>query len=201
MSEVTLSPSADSYIEQLNPTTNRGSATSLYVGEDNLSTALIRLLIKFDLSSLSGYTVTSAVLKLYEVATANYSANQRTCRAYRVLRVWTEAGVTWNKYDGSSDWGTVGCANTSTDREATDVGTCVFPATEVADAEYSFTLTASAVQAMVDGSFTNNGFLLQMDTETADQHEVRSKEYATEALRPVLVVNYTLPVSGFLSIL
>ena len=69
------------------------------------------------------------------------------------------------------------------------------PATEVAG-ENDITLTASKVQEMYDGTITNNGLLLQMDTETDDMHRFNASEWSTSSERPVLSIEYHSPDSG-----
>jgi len=192
----TLTCSVDAEMQSSNPTTNYGTETTLQVGEYKSAVGdYYRSLLKFDLTSLAGKTVGTATLFLKDTG-ANYSDNERTMRAYRVLRAWTEAGVTWNTYNGSNAWGTAGCANTSSDREATDIGTITMPATETTN-WYSFVLTPSAVQGWIDGTLTNNGLLLQMDTETDDEHAFASSDSAGN--EPYLVI--TEASSGFFALL
>lgn len=45
---------------------------------------------------------------------------------------------------------------------------------------------------MVSGGFTNNGFLLKMDTETNNRHAFVSSSYTTSTGRPKLVIVYTM---------
>lgn len=180
--------SIDSYIQNTAPTTNYGTSILLLTGE---ASNINRFLIKWDLSSIpSNAIVSSAVLSIY--VNSDYSNNARTLSAYRVLRVWTEAGVTWNKYDGSNDWGTAGCSNTTSDREATDIGNASVGANPVVGSEIAITLTASKVQEWISGSLTNNGLLLKVDTENADSMWYHSHEGTTANLRPKLVITYTL---------
>jgi len=117
------------------------------------------------------------------------------------LRAWTEAGVTWNTYDGSNAWGTTGADNTTTDRDLTDIGSSSFTATETANTEKQFTLTAASIQSMLTGGgFTNNGFVLKMDTETNDAYSFYSSEYAVDVTKiPKLVITYALAGALFFS--
>lgn len=190
---VTLQPpTIDAFIYSLNATKNYGSETYLSLGEINtVSGAIYRSLIKFDLSSIpTNAVVSSAVLSLY--CTTDRASNARTYRVFRTLRAWTEAGVTWNKYDGTNNWGAVGGFD-ATDCEQTDIGTRDFTATETVNEYKDFPLTASAVQAMIDGSFTNNGFLLKVDTENNDGYYFSSSEAPSNT--PKLVITYDLPTT------
>jgi len=199
MADATLNPSINAYIRNTTPTGNVG-ATDIYAGELNsVSNDILRGLVKFDLATIpAGSTITAATLRLYDTA-SDFSSNNRTFRAYRLLRVWVENQVTWNIYSTGNNWGTAGAGSTTTDREATDVGSVSTPATEVAQ-YYDITITASKVQEWLDGILANNGFLMQMDTETDDLHRYVGRDGAA-GQKPELVVTYTPPSSGFFALL
>ena len=98
---------ADTYIADDAPTTNHGTENGLYGGEWNGGAQVARTLLKSDLSSIpTSATVLSATLSLW--VAADYADNTRTYRVFRQKRAWTEAGATWNKYDGTNDWQTAG---------------------------------------------------------------------------------------------
>jgi len=46
---------------------------------------------------------------------------------------------------------------------------------------------------MVNGTFTNNGFLIVADTELDDRFNYRTSDASAAAKRPKLVIQYTLP--------
>ena len=168
---------------------NTADTANLDIGMYHTS-QLIRSLVHFDLSSIpSTATVTSAVLKIYDSG-GDFSNNDTTGRAYRVRsRAWTESG-TWNNYDGTNAWGTAGCDNTSTDREATDIGNWSMPAAETAGYK-DVTLTTAKVQEWIDGTFANNGLLLKADKE--DSYSMHRYQVRTAANPPKLEITYTLP--------
>jgi hypothetical protein len=189
---VTIQPDGtdgiDSFIASNTATTNYGTNATLYIGESNSAASVARALIKFDLSSIPDHAhILSATLSLWNYADA--ANNARTLRAFRQLRAWTEAGVTWNRYDGSNDWQTAGGFGAS-DCEQTDCGSLALSATEAAG-EKIITLDTAKIQEMVAGAFVNNGFLLKVDTEGDDQYAYRSSDYATAADRPKLTVVYS----------
>jgi hypothetical protein len=181
----------DTYISSYDATSNFGNSTALNVGETNAaSNRISRTLIKFDLSGLpANATINSATLSLWQ--TAELSDNSTTIRVYRSLRDWSETGATWLLYKSSTAWGADGGFD-STDSEQTDIGSLALTSTE-ANGEKQFSLTASAIQEMVAGTFTNNGFLLKADSETDDQYQFRSSDNSTSAERPQLVIDYTVP--------
>ena len=180
----------DAHIASDVPNTNRGTVASADVGE--YSGAVGRMLLKFDLSSIpSSAVVSSATLTLTPVG--DYSSNARTLSVYRCLRAWTEAGVTWNKYDGTNAWGTAGADNTTSDRESSAIGTLSVGASPTLNTGMDITLTASKIQEMVSGTFTNNGFVIRVDTENADDIQWATSDHATAGYRPKLVIEYSLP--------
>lgn len=167
--------------------TNNDAAGYVQVGEWDAGAEIDRGLFQFDLTSIpTGVTVQIATFRLYDEGTA-LSSNTRTMRVYRCRRVWGETTSTWNSYDTALTWQTAG-ASGANDREATDIGSISMPATEVAGYN-DITLTASSIQEMIPGgSFTNNGFVLQMDTEVDDMHRFSNRGDANQ--EPLLVVTY-----------
>lgn len=194
MTSTTLIATASNRIEAENPTTNYSAQNNFQVGEWNGGAGRDRSLLKFDLSSIpSNATILSATLRVYDQG-LNYSDNIRIMSVYRVLRAWVAAQSTWNNYSTGNAWGTAGCGNTTTDRESSAIGSVSMPATEVAG-YVDITLTASAIQTMITGGgFTNNGFLLQMATETNDMHQFSDETVSNQ--EPKLVIVYTLPDGG-----
>jgi hypothetical protein len=96
---VTLSSSADAWIEQSSPSSNKGTDGILKVmsksGNSNL-----RALVKFDLPTVpAGCQIDSAKLRLFS---ASASSSQRTLEALRVDGSWTENGVTWGNAPATS---------------------------------------------------------------------------------------------------
>jgi hypothetical protein len=177
----------DTHINSTTPTTNYGTNGLIATGEANSGVGdVYRILLKLVHSIPSNEMVTSAVLSLY-VHDNSFSSNTRTMRAYRQLRAWTEAGATWNKYDGASNWGTAGGFN-ALDCEQTAIGS-VSVATGLAHGtELQITLTPAAVDAWISLAMTNNGLLLKMDTETDDLYFFHSSGEATAGYRPKFVI-------------
>ena len=195
MSQVILNPSADTVLISSNPTTNYGTSVNFSVGELNGGVRIDRSLIKFDLSAYTGLAVSVATLRLYDTG-GDYTNNTRTMILYRLKRAWTEAGATWNKYDGTNDWGTAGAGNASTDYDNNLVGSISMlnpPSAGYVD----ITITPSYVNEWLNGTMTNNGFSLYMQTETDDLHEFYSRDNGSN--KPELVL--TFPDSGFFALL
>lgn len=98
---------ADTDVDSANPNTNTGSATDLTIGKTGKST-FKKAHIRFDISSLpAGVTIAAAELHVNVVVPA-------AAKSYHIYRLraddepWTEAGDTWNKYDGTNNWTVAG---------------------------------------------------------------------------------------------
>lgn len=195
MPTVTLYATADTFMEAREPTTNYNSYSYIYSGEgNNLADHYQRSLVKFDLSSIpSNASVNSAVLSLY--CEADLADNARTHRVFRTKRAWVEAQATWNIFSTGNSWQTAGGFGYN-DCEQTDIGSRDFTATETLNEYKDFTLTVSAVQAMISGSFTNNGFFIKADTELNDSYRFSSREVAGTDQDPKLVIDYTILSGG-----
>jgi len=174
---VNLSPSADARIDEAAPTTNFGSDNYLPTHPWAPSYSR-RSVIKFDLSSIpSGATIVSAKLKLMQIQTYGYD---RTLDLHRLNTSWSESTVTWD-----SPWSSAGGDyNSTASASATSDWTGSFHVIE-------WNLQ-SDVQAFVNGTATNNGWLLRDSVEDVYQKywHFASKEYVTTSARPVLEVVY-----------
>ena len=167
----TLSATADTYIQQANPTTATGTANVLHV--DPTAGSQRRALVLFDVSTTTipaGQLVISATLRMFVTQTAASS----TVRAHRATAAWTEAAATWNSMNANFD--------------ATVLGSVTPSASQF----YTFDVT-SAVQAWRAGAQTNNGFMLTA-TGTG-QSRWASRTNNTTANRPQLVVVTTVQPS------
>lgn len=194
----TITATDSTRIEDNSSTTNFSTDNYFQVGDWNGGAYIDRSLLHFSLSSIpSNAIIISATMRLYDKA-QNWANNTRTMRVYRMKRAWTASQATWLVYSTGNSWGTSGAANTTSDREATDIGSISMPGTEVAG-YVDISLTPSAIQEMITGgSFTNNGFQLKMDTESDDMHEFSDENVANQ--QPKLVIVYSLPIMGKLNI-
>lgn len=195
MTTVTLNSSIDNSIKNDVPTTNYGTNVNYLLGESNADSATRRTLIKFDLSSLpSSVVISSAKLRLY--ADRDYSSNNRTFRVYRLKRSWGETTSSWNKYDGTNSWSTAGAFG-SDDCEQTDIGSREFTSSETLNEYKEWSLDTAKIKEMIDGTFTNNGFLIKADTESNDAYRFVSNNNTNADQWPELIIDYTLaPTAG-----
>lgn len=191
---LTLQPGAadgiDTRISSTSATTNFGTAANGLLGEVNSAASIQRMLFKFDLSGLpSAALISSAVLSLYAVA--DFATNAPTFLIYRQLRAWTELGVTWNKYDGITDWQSAGGFGAA-DCEQASIGSAVLTATETLNVFKDFTLTPTSKAALDLG----NGWLIKSQAELNDAYQFNFSDHASSSTRPTLVIIYTLPAGG-----
>ena len=198
MAEKTLTPTIDNSMDSYNPTLNYGTSASHFIGEYSGAVFIGRALIKFDIEGEipAGSTINSATLRLTVLAGGDHSDNARTIRCYRSLRAWVHLESTWNIWKTGSNWTTAGAGSGGNDREAADIGTGTQPAAPNDYAEVDLTLTAAKIQEMLTGGgFTNNGFVIKVDTETDDMIYYCSANHATAGYRPELIVDYTPPAT------
>lgn len=184
---MTLSSSADSWIYQGFSYLNGGNSTQLEIRPWNAGYNR-RSLVRFDLAGIpAGAKINSAKLRLKEAATFGIS---RTIAAHRLTHSWIEgtggnySGVTWTTYDGAHSWMKPGGDYISPASAQTLVSynPWVFPKIDEWD-------VVSDVQAFVNGSHQNYGWLLKDANEDYSQNfwHFSSKE-GTQA--PQLAVRY-----------
>lgn len=184
-----LSPSADTYINQQATTTNYGTATVLFIGEKFDSSASFGrvALFAFDISTLTGASVISARLKLYRDEAAPTTALSTTNRlvARRVKRAFVASEATWNIYSTGNNWATAGA------RGGADVETETYSVLTVRgdrDADiWSCDLTELVRDALTAGDTTLR-FLLGWAAATDGQNSAQmgSQDNATSTKRPLL---------------
>jgi RHS repeat-associated protein len=182
----------DTYILSSSPTTNNGTAVAMWVGEGNNATNRVaRSLIKFDLSFIpANANIISATLSLWP--SDDFSDNDRTIRVYRLKVPFNELDATWNERQTGVSWDEAG-ASGADDHESTEIGSFQMLADETLDVEKQIALSAAQIQEMINGTFTNNGFVIIADTELNDRFNYRSSDAVATTKRPKLIIQYTVP--------
>jgi hypothetical protein len=191
---VVIQPSAtDTHLSSSNPNTNYGTGVGINGGEQVGFADIYRSLIKFDLSSIPpGSKVISAYFELY--LTTDQSNVLTVYRLYRVKRAWVEGEATWNIYSTGNSWQTAGAAGDD-DRESEMVGTWTMPSANPPLNEwYGTYLDIPSIEAMIDGAWSNNGWLLKAVTEVDDAFVFGSSEAVDTAARPRLTIDYIEPL-------
>lgn len=177
----------DAYLAQVNPDTNYGASSSLFLdgydGGNDLSS-----LLRWDISAIPSDAIIESVsinIEVFNPSGSSYSL-------YELNRAWVENEVTWNQYASAGSWQTAGALGAS-DRESTVLAT-------LSPASGSHTIHLNndgiaLVQSWVDGSSINHG-VIAGDTDSTDGVDFYSSETSTIANRPKLTVVYSLPVSS-----
>jgi hypothetical protein len=184
---------------------NYGGISNLFVGSTGSNPAdTRRTLLKFDLSDYGiHHILTSAKIKLSHHSEIRYAINNRIMRVFCMLRDWVEGtqkglpgydpdGATWDTYDGVNAWGTAGAANTSTDREASDIGNVTVLASDITST-VEIALDTSKIDEIKNGVVENFGFQVKMDTESNDQHVFYARSASDISKRPTLELAYKTP--------
>jgi hypothetical protein len=211
-STVSLSASEDTYLSANDVTYNNGGNTEIHV-DNTTGTSRRGALLKWDLSSIPSSAIVSAASLQLNIT----DASSLVFNLFNMRRSWVEGTSTqaassssanWNTNNGSSSWGTVGAANTSSDRYDTNLwgaGTSTFAST----GSTNVALNASGVaviQGWVDGSLDNYGLTMQnYSGSTNNAVNFSSSENTTTANQPKLNISYcvssnpTINTSGTLS--
>jgi hypothetical protein len=186
--------SADTEFASDAPTTNYNTGVEMGIGEWNAGAAIHRSWIKPDFSSLPvGAVIKSATLKL--ITSTDVSNNARTMYAHRCLRAVVANQATWNIYSTGNSWGTAGCSNSTTDYDGTiALATASVPASPPIPGELDLVFTSLGVaelNKMFNGTYTNNGIILFVDTQINDEIYYATTDNATAIYRPVISLTYT----------
>ena len=184
---VDIPMSADNTMIQTAPTVNFSAETTINVGAAVAD--IRRAWLKPNFSSLpSNIVFNSALLKL--TVTGDSSNNARTMYAHRCLPAAVNNQQTWNVYSTGNNWTTGGASSSGNDYEATEIGHVSVPASPPLNTQLTMTLTASELQKLYDGTYTNNGIVLFVDTQNDDAIAYASIDHATSAYRPIITIGY-----------
>lgn len=148
-------------------------------------------LIKFTgLSNITGpVTVTSATLYVYPVAAASGGID---LAAHRLLRNWVEGEATWNVYSTGNNWGTPGGISAGIDIVGTASATASFDSTTLAYRSWSSAGLIADVEAWINGTASNYGWLIQRVGAGDDgSYHIFTDSEGADATRPYLDITYT----------
>ena len=165
----------DGVVMDTAPSGNYGDLTYSIIG--NTLSAILRLYIKFDLSTVpANARITGAYLGLYQYATLG--TDNFTIGLYTITGDWDESTITWNLQPISS-----------TDAEITNninAGAITWESWNIGD----------LVQGWLDGDITNYGMVLK-DTEESLVNTVAyfyTSDYTTDTTKhPKLEIYYYIP--------
>jgi len=110
---LTFNATKDSYLNQYYHTTNESGLTYMLLQDLGATNEACRGILSFDLSAEGNATVSSAVVLLhYSYDGYRGGAHDATGKEMAVCKVtkgnWTNAGVTWDKYNGTNAWASGG---------------------------------------------------------------------------------------------
>lgn len=138
-------------------------------------------------ATLAGKTVSAMTLALYR--TGGYMSESSTLYVAKCLRTVVVGGssqMTWNQYSTGNNWGTAGASNAA-DVDLSLMGAIGLTDTVTAMFTSSTANFVAAMQAWVNASGVNNGFLL-FPSFFADYHTWSGP---TGANPPILTVTYS----------
>ena len=207
--QIQLNPGKDNTIYSHSGTVSNGAGPNLHVGRSGLETYLKRALIAFDIAGNipAGATINSATLTL---RLNNWSPHEISTwvKLYRILADWGESssnsgsagGLGAPAQPGDATWTYTFYPTTLWSSPGGDFSAS-YSATKMISPAYNFytwgttAQMVSDVQSWLDDPGNNFGWILIGD-ESVDYTGKRfcSREYTTTSYRPVLTVDYTLPV-------
>ncbi len=155
----------DSHIRAGGPTENRGTYSQLTVNwSPNQAN---RGIVEFDLSTISGATINSAYIDLYNRA----NTPRDYFGIYRCTATWAEMTVTWSNQPAHF-------ATASASMNVPSTGSFRFD-------------VKTLVAGWAAGTYQNYGFKLKKRTESSTYPYFCSSDYATATWRPKITVDYT----------
>jgi len=142
-----------------------------------------RVLLDFNLASLPvGFAPSVATLSLFASNTATPSND---VKIFKILKPWTELGVTWNTRDGSIAWSTAGLGAGTDKSAAADLS--IDLGTYTSGTQIDIDLLA-IVTDWLSGAVLNYGLILQFDTLAGANSFIPNTDDASAALRPTLLI-------------
>jgi len=177
---------SDTFLASYRPDTPWGGYDSLRVGDRDPGAE--RTLIRFSLENHipTDAQIISARLSLF--AWSRRALYGIKVSAYEVTRAWDASEATWNNANATDTWGSPGCDEVGTDRQA-DAVTYRYVYSANQSDEWD---VRPLVQNWVADPATNKGLLL-VGYDIDQEVRFRSSEWRTLQQRPKLTIIYTLP--------
>lgn len=187
--------SEDNYMQSNAATTNFTTDPRIFIGEAGGAVSITRSWVKPDFTGIPALSLISAGAINF-IPDYDDSSNARTLFAHRCLRATVNNEQTWNVFSAGNNWGTAGASNSSTDYDgAVTLGSMAQAAAPTLGTLLPMTLLASEIQKMFDGTYTNNGIILFVDTQSNDQIGYGSEDNVSPSKRIRFVYQYAPPPS------
>jgi len=184
----------DTYMSSGSTGSNYSTEVNFYVGENKDSSSIYRAWIKPDFSTVPASIIFVAAT-LYLTVVASATTNERIMYLRRCLQAAVNNQITWNVFSSGNNWGTAGASNSTTDYDGSVImGQYTVPA--ASSGQYAIQLSAPELQKLYDGTYTNNGIVLFMATQSNDASAYASINNATEAYRPYIQIRYDSFIPG-----
>jgi hypothetical protein len=181
---VTLSPTHDTYVNAALPDTSYGN--SVYLSVENNSSTMERSYLEFDTSSLSGQTVTSAILTVWVIRDNSGGGVTDIFELYPIYTAWTDS-LTYNQ-SATLTKGAMVTSVASTDYPS---GNPSAPNDTVPPQAVTFDIT-TLVQSWASGG-TNEGLVIQFPTSANADFRFASIDNPDPTIRPILTVTASSP--------
>lgn len=193
----TFNPTKDSVMDKIVADTNYGTAEDIYAlinYAGGTKTSLYRAIGAFDLTGTTSASVKNArlviVTNTYGILGWPFTVNIVRCTRTN----WTEAGVTWNKYDGTNNW-----TNAGGDIDTADPPQIAYSPPNVGT---GVTLYIPSMEGLVKDAINNRANILSIIIKLVDEDpgftkdlQWASKNNATPSIRWYLETNFTEAVN------
>ena len=190
---VTLTATADATLQSALAATNDGaSAIARILGE---SAATRRILVRFDLSSISSTSAVKVADLKMKISTPPAASHSQAAHRVTGATQWTESAATWNSRDGATNWTAAGG-----DFSATAINTQ--PSGTTAGATITWPILTDGIvpnipQDWLSNPANNLGLLVKEPTETATAGAVLQCLYTGTAVSAGTgTITVTLPNLG-----
>jgi hypothetical protein len=187
-----MAPTSDTYVNSQLATTNFDTGTTMLIGNTWATASFTRFaLLTFDISSLAGTSIGSAVLSLVRTDATASAVGDLMLKARKVLRAYHPTQVTWNIWQTGSNWTTVGGQSLGNDISGERYGGWHQPDNEQF-AEVQLDI-GRMLQVALDASETDLRVMLGWNRNTSGSNimEFASIENATAAYRPKLRITHS----------
>ncbi len=191
---ISLKPMADSYIQQFSPDVNAGGDFSNVAGAlgSTKNGEVRRIFMRFDLSNLvpQNAVINSVTLQVTVVNVPQFAVDSYF-DLKRLLKPWTESGVTWNTATPGNPWEQAGATGSSDSVPSPSSSVLVSVL-----GQYTFSSSDQLrqdVQGWVANPSSNNGWLMMSEDEGTEETARRFGAREDPPDAAVLTVDYSIP--------